>query len=184
MRRYLHKFGTNEQRSQFESGINYLEPYTSLVYEDDTVYYNVFKAQLTLSDCKTITIPQNGNNTDSALTSAETAEYKADIVDVVVGNRVKTLGNGVFLGCSKLENIEIPNSVTTIGSSTFTNCSKITEIKIPSGVTNINSYTFSGCSNLVSVELPNGLTGITGTDAFRNCSKLTNIPFPIGLKSI
>ena len=178
MKRYLHKFNTNEHRSQYEGGVEYISPYTSLVYEDDSVHYNVFKAQLTLTNGHVITIPQNGNNTDSALTSAEIAEYKADIVDVVVGNRVKTLGSGVLSGCTNLENIEfsnsvttigsqsfrgcvgltnveMPNNVTTIGASAFTSCSKLTEIKIPSGITTINDYTFSSCSLLADIDVSN-----------------------------
>ena len=180
-------------------GGEYVTPYTSLVYEDDSVHYNVFKAQLTLANKRIITIPQNGNNTDSALTSAETAEYKADIVDVAIGNRVKTLGNGVFLGCSKLENIDLPNSVksinqnafsycrnlvninipsgvTSIGASAFTNCSSITSITIPSGLTSIGARTFYGCSSLTDIEIPSGVTNI-GNSAFYGCSGLTSIIF-------
>lgn len=206
MKRYLHKFNTNEHRSQYEGGVEYISPYTSLVYEDDSVHYNVFKAQLTLTNGHVITIPQNGNNTDSALTSAETAEYKADIVDVVVGNRVKTLGSGVLSGCTNLENIEfsnsvttigsqsfrgcvgltnveMPNNVTTIGASAFTSCSKLTEIKIPSGITTINNSAFSGCTKLESVNLPSGLKTI-GASAFTNCYSMTSITLPNGITSI
>lgn len=187
-------------------GGGYTEPYASLSLEDESVHYNIFKAKLTLDNKKTITIPQNGNNTDSALTISETAEYKADIVDVVVGNRVKTLGGGVFSGCTKLENIDLPSGLTSINNYVFSGCTNLQSITIPSGVTSIGTNVFAFCGSLTEIEFPNklvsigvqalygcsGLTSITFNDAlltisnsaFRNCKGLTSIELPSSITSI
>ena len=178
MIRYLHKFDTNEERSQYENwGGGYVTPYTSLVYEDDSVHYNVFKAQLTLTNGRVITIPQKGNNSDSALTLSDVSAYKDSVVDVVVGNRIKTLGSGVFSGCTKLENIEIHDIVTTIYVSAFSNCISLTNISVPSNITTIYAYTFNGCSNLTNIEFNGKITHMARYAVF-NCKSLTSVTIP------
>ena len=136
-----------------------------------------------LNDGRLITIQYNNDNTDSAITEAEVSEYKPYITDVVIGDKVTTIGSNCFSGCSQLESIEISSSVTTISSYAFCKCSKITNIVIPNSVTSIGTYAFQGCSKLVSINIPTSITKID-TVVFSGCTNLETVILPNGLKTI
>ena len=176
----------------------YITPYTSLVYEDDSVHYNVFKAQLTLANKRIVIIPQKGNNTDSALTISDMSGYKSKVVDVVVGNRIKeisyqtfskdypnltsvtipdsvtSLGIQIFYICPKLKICKLPNKITSITHGMFAQCYSLTEIDIPNTVTSIAQHAFYLCTSLTSVIIPSGVTNIVNY-AFQGCSKLSSV---------
>ena len=87
---------------------------------------------------------------------------------IIIGNRVTTIGQTAFSGCSSLTSVTIPNSVTTIGKYAFSNCSSLTSVTIPNSVTTIGEAAFTNCSSLTSVTIPNSVTEI-GYYAFRDC---------------
>ena len=53
-----------------------------------------------------------------------------------------------------IENVIIPNKVTTIEDGAFEGCSNLKSIVIPSSVTHIGLGAFSGCSSLETITLP------------------------------
>ena len=87
---------------------------------------------------------------------------------IIIGNRVTTIGQTAFSGCSSLTSITIPNSVTTIKEYAFSNCSSLTSVTIPNSVTTIGDNAFNGCRSLTSVTIPNSVTTI-GKAAFAGC---------------
>lgn len=118
------------------------------------------------------------------------------------------IGDKVFSGCSKLNEINFPESLTTIGNFAFessfdvdsnlyidipetivsmgTNVfdkSNIKGVKFNSNFEKIPNYTFRGSVNLEKVELPENLKEI-GTGAFAACSKLKEINFSESLSII
>ena len=124
MVKYLHSFSTNQTRTNFESSQDYIEPYVSLVTEDDSVHYNipytpVFGDYL-LSDLKTI-VKQ----------SEITEQQKPDAVGICIGQNPHT-GKSVFINVDGLVNStsvkfctlngnKLPDNVfTTYASSTST----------------------------------------------------------------
>ena len=112
--------------------------------------------------------------------------------------------NGVFYGCSSLQNVElehgiteipaflfencsissisIPNTVVSIGSCAFYN-SGITTLEIPYSVTTINSNAFANCTALLSADIADSVTTI-GINAFKGCNKLKNVKLPSELVEI
>ena len=112
--------------------------------------------------------------------------------------------NGVFNGCSSLQNVElehgitvipaflfencsissisIPNTVVSIGSCAFYN-SGITTLEIPYSVTTINSEAFANCTALLSADIADSVTTI-GINAFKGCNKLKNVKLPSELVEI
>lgn len=66
------------------------------------------------------------------------------------GDGLKTLGSGVFAGCSFLQTIELADGITAMGDETFINCSALTTVTLPS-LENLGAYTFRGASSLQTV---------------------------------
>jgi len=90
---------------------------------------------------------------------------------------------GVFNGCSMLQNVIIPDYVTSIGASVFKGCTGLTEVNFPNSVTSIGDYAFSGCTGLTEVVIPNTVTSI-GNYAFNGCTGLTEVIIPDSVASI
>lgn len=124
MMKYLRLFSTNQIRTNYEQGNDYIEPYVSLVTEDDSVHYNVpytpVFGDYLLSDLKTI-VKQ----------SKITEQQKPDAVGICIGQNPHT-GKSVFINVDGLTNStdvkfctlngnKLPDNVfTTYASSTST----------------------------------------------------------------
>ena len=127
-----------------------------------------------------------------------TAFGRNDIVSVVVGSGVTSLGRDAFAWVSSLTNIvipagvinigegalagtaitsiNIPSTVTNIGVSAFQACSGLTNVVIPNSVINIDRYAFLDCTNLNNVTIGQNVSSL-GHSVFANCSNLTTVKF-------
>ena len=126
---------------------------------------------------------------------------------VVIPEGVEIIGEGAFLGYSRLTSVEFPSTLTSIEVYAFYECTGLTSVVLPGGLTSIGMGAFQYCSGLTSVVLPEGLTSIgesafigctgltlvdlsatsltsIGRGAFYQCSGLTSVTFPEGLTSI
>ncbi|HBF14313.1 MAG TPA: hypothetical protein DDW30_01240, partial [Clostridiales bacterium] len=99
------------------------------------------------------------------------------------GDRVISIGNNAFYGCSRLMGITIPDGVTHIGNYAFHYCSRLTNITIPNSVSHLGNYAFYECKSLTSVTIQGSVTSI-GASTFNNCSSLTSITMPNSVTSI
>ena len=133
-----------------------------------------------LTDDGVLTITGNGEMDDYYIFSPW---RDSDVKRIIIGNRVTTIGQTAFSGCSSLTSVTIPNSVTTIGGYAFSSCGSLTSVNIPNSVTTIEVYAFSGCSSLTSVNIPNSVTTI-GQLAFSGCSSLTSVTIPNSVTTI
>jgi len=132
-----------------------------------------------------VVIPSSVNyeGIDYNVTSIANAAFEeCYMTSVTISEGVTKIGNGAFVGCSRLTSVTIPNSVTTIGNSAFYRCSALPSIIIPDGVTTIGEEAFDGCTELTSVSLGSGLTSI-GKWAFHAVG-ITSITFPQSLRVI
>ena len=133
-----------------------------------------------LTDDGVLTITGNGEMDDYYIFSPW---RDSGVKRIIIGNRVTTIGQTAFSGCSSLTSVTIPNSVTTIGGYVFSGCTSLTSVTIPNSVTTIGEAAFSNCSSLTSVTIPNNVTTI-GEDAFSNCRSLTSITIPNSVTTI
>lgn len=80
---------------------------------------------------------------------------KVDFEDDI---KLKEINYFTFVGCSKMENIDLPNSLTAIYAYSFGDCS-FTKIKIPENVEYLDSFAIRECYSLKEIELPERLKG-------------------------
>lgn len=88
-----------------------------------------------------------------------------------------------FADCTNLKNVYFSNGVKNVENNAFTNCTSLTKVNIPDTVDSIGNSAFSGCTNLIEVHLPDKLKE-TASDTFSGCKKLTTINFPSTLTTI
>ena len=133
--------------------------------------------------------------------------FGSQVTEYIIGERVTSIGEFAFAGCSSLTSVTIPNSVTSIGKDAFSSCSSLTLVTINSdaivshcymdvifgsqvtkyiigeSVTSIRDFAFYNCFSLTSVIISNGVTSIGGA-AFLDCSSLTSVTIPNSVTSI
>ena len=97
--------------------------------------------------------------------SVETIDFKAFFlcsnlkkVDFEEGIKLKEINYFTFVGCEKIENIDLPNSLEAINAYSFGGCS-FTKIKIPENVEYLDSFAIRECYLLKEIELPERLRG-------------------------
>lgn len=109
--------------------------------------------------------------------------YHDSIKEVVIGDGITGLGNGLFYKCTKLKHAELPASVKYLGAYIFSNCTALEEIVIPSSVSKIGEQAFWECVKLTSVNIPGNLVSI-GSGAFCYCVNIETVSFKGSLETI
>lgn len=117
--------------------------------------------------------------------------------ELIIGNKVKTIGNYCFQNCKKmtkatigelvssigeyafdgaisLNSISIPNSVDSIGAYCFNNCSSLKKAIIGTGIKAIPIYTFNDCKSLSEIEIPSSVEVISNY-SFLGCTNLQKV---------
>ena len=125
----------------------------------------------------TLTISGTGTMNNYLSSNRPWESYERSIVNVVINNGVKTIGNYAFYYCDNLTSIIIPDSVTTIGERAFAECDDLTFLIIPDSVTTIGEWAFGHCHNLSSIIIGNSVT-IISNYAFAACWSLTGVIIP------
>lgn len=97
--------------------------------------------------------------------SVENIDFKAFFlcsnlkkVDFEESIKLKEINYFTFVGCEKIENMDLPNSLEAINAYSFGGCS-FTKIKIPENVEYLDSYAIRECYSLKEIELPERLRG-------------------------
>ncbi|MBQ7346714.1 MAG: leucine-rich repeat domain-containing protein [Clostridia bacterium] len=88
-----------------------------------------------------------------------------------------------FSSCENATNIIVHDRVTSIGACAFQDCSNLISVTLPEGITYIAGCMFKNCDNLKNVTIPNSVTKI-GEQAFENCKSLESIVIPASVKTI
>ena len=103
--------------------------------------------------------------------------------EVIIPNKVETVGDCAFFYCEKLKKVTIGNSVTSIGSYAFSICKVLEEIVIPDNVEAVDNYAFLGCLKLQKATIGNSVTSI-GNYAFSDCKALEEIVIPKSVTTV
>lgn len=121
---------------------------------------------------------------------------------LIFTQKLTTIGEYAFYGCSDLLSVTIPNSVINVGINAFSDCNNLASpvynvhvfaillptnysgaYSIPDGIETIAGRAFKYCNNLTSVTIPNSVTSI-GDEAFYGCSSLTSLSLPNSVTNI
>lgn len=123
------------------------------------------------------------------LTSSTTAtfapwyNFSNEIKQVIIDEKITSLGTGLFYSCRGIHSIDLPEQLTSIGNGCFTSCYTLKNITIPNSVMEIGENAFYLCLGLQQVTLPTGITELKdGT--FTNCQSLDNVIIPGNVKTI
>lgn len=100
-------------------------------------------------------------------------EYLDDIAYANIDQDVTSLGYGIFVNCSNLNDIEMHENILYIGKFAFA-ATAIKSISIPNGISIIERDTFVWCKQLEEVRIPKSIISIS-KEAFGGCGKLETI---------
>lgn len=129
------------------------------------------------SQTKTLTINSNvggeGNN----------YAYTDDIINLVVGDYVSSIGNLSFAYCKNLKSVSFTGNTESIGASAFANCVSLTTIKFPGSLESIGANAFDGCICLQNITFPNGIETLSQL-IFNGCKSLETVQLPSRLRTI
>jgi hypothetical protein len=75
---------------------------------------------------------------------------------IKIPNKVTTIPQLLFFGCTKLNEVVLSENTVTIDQDAFQNCKSLTEITIPDSIEVIDNTAFEGCENLVTVYCKKG----------------------------
>lgn len=95
-------------------------------------------------------------------------------ISVYSNDRIRVVGDGAFLYCTKLTYVSLPNC-TTVGNYAFSFCSVLPSFYLPL-CTFIGYAAFQQCLSLVSVNLPN--CSYIANNAFLSCDSLLFVNLP------
>lgn len=116
-----------------------------------------------------INIPKSiktiGNNTFTGCNNLTTINYDAERCE-------ETLA---FNNCAVV-NLTIGNNVKSIPNFAFSDCARLNDFILPSTIENIGKYAFKSCANLKKITLPEQLKTIEG-GAFEDCGNLREVYF-------
>lgn len=99
-----------------------------------------------------------------------------ELVEVLMSDKVKTIGDSAFYNCVGLTEITFPNSVQTIGNRAFSGCTGLKGVIIGENVQTIEEYAFEECSGMTEVTISSSVKTI-GDGAFpaANLTKITSL---------
>lgn len=141
-------------------------------FQDGSISYNL--------DPNTKTASVTGT---TATINEETVEILSTITLLGDDYTVTEIASDAFAnftggaGNSQFKHIILPETLKTIGQGAFTNCTKLEDIIIPNSVEIVKILAFQGCTNLKTVKLSEGMTAIAGA-LFYGCESLENIEIP------
>lgn len=119
----------------------------------------------------------NGSGTAMGSASCGVVLKKA-----LVGDRVPTVGNSAFHGCTNLEEAYVPDGTVGLGQYCFRQCGSLHRVRLPSSLTTLGGGCFDRCYGLGELSISAGVKAV-GVNEFTYCQGLRKLSLP-GAESI
>ena len=117
-------------------------------------------------------------NPDYNIGTAPWYPYRQHIKKIQINKTVSKIGNCVFQGLPKLEEVDVGNGVSAIGGYAFKDCPALTKVILGECVSDIGEYAFAGCTSLQTVFIPPTSSLTVGNYAFSGCTALKQVGLP------
>lgn len=85
-------------------------------------------------------------------TSAPWWDYYSSMTELVIGDKVTSIGDYAFYNCDTLTSLEIPGNVKTIGDYAFYDCNELKEIILEEGIKDIGAYSFYSVGRVTHIQ--------------------------------
>ena len=104
-------------------------------------------------DATKLTVPPELDG--HAVTSFKAVAFynNSKLIEVVIPDTVKSIGNQCFGWCSNLQSVTLPEGLESIGMIPFYYCKKLKKVNIPDSVTAVSEGLFAGCDALREITL-------------------------------
>ena len=124
--------------------------------------YKVGKNVTASIEDDTLTLSGTGETYDNIwwADSDDNELNKDNIKHIIVEEGITSLGDSIFYGFRKLEDVQLPISLKSIGYGAFEKCDSLKELTIPEGVTNIGNGIINSCTSMKKISLPSTLNTI------------------------
>ena len=113
-------------------------------------------------------------------TSAPWYDYYSQMTEIIIGNKVTSIGDYAFYNCDTLTSLEIPGNVKTIGDYAFYSCGEIAEVDFKEGITTIGTHAFYDNDSIKEIIIPDSVISI-GKYLFACCNNIVSIRIGNGL---
>ena len=103
---------------------------------------------------------------------------------VVVPEGVKQISAQAFIGCGRLEELELPDTLERILPGAFLGCSSLREVSLPPLLAEVPEDAFAGCVSLERVTFRGNSVQDIMPRAFEDCVSLTQVDWPTSVKRL
>lgn len=110
----------------------------------------------------------------------DTFRESQDLINVILPEGIKRIGQRAFFNCTNLKSLNLPNSIEELNFACFNGCA-LKQVKIPTKLKKIPESAFRDCTSLEEVFIPTNVTTIV-RNAFENCSTVKYLQISIGFK--
>lgn len=117
-----------------------------------TLYYNAIDASTKFS----LTVADVREEPDLRQSRyQDLSPFKTQLNNIIIGNRVKAIDDGLFANQKTITSIYLPRSVRTIRMLAFFNCSELETVIWMSPIKKVEAAAFWGCEKLVNFNFNN-----------------------------
>ena len=117
----------------------------------------------------------------AAVTASPWVEYRNEIVKVVIGEGITSIGDYAFYLSENLSEIQLPGTLTTIGAGAFEGAWSLVRVDIPDSVHTLEMAAFGSCPSLNHLDLGEGLVSLEDYAFISDCA-LTYVYLPASLE--
>jgi len=105
------------------------------------------------------------------------------ISNLIIGEKVTSIGDYAFIGSKNLKSISVSNAVTSLGISAFAGSTNITDIIIGNSVAKLGTGVFTGCSSLLTINVNSANVSFSSLNGVLfSFDKLTLFQYPCARK--